>query len=535
MNLWLSLNKALTLWPSSEALVDGERRFTYQQFGERVASLLNSLRSLGLKRGSVAAISCPNTAEFMEVYYACGIEGIVLVPLNYRLAVEELRAIITDSDAELIFFHQRFADCAKQVLPYCKKIKNVIVIGENPEGSLLTIEHTPGMTKHQYEDLCAEKSAKFESIPYIQPDDLAHLYYTSGTTGRPKGVMLSHGNVMFNALGAISELKLSDHDTWIHAAPLFHLADAWATFAITWVGGKHVFLPQFHAKDTLSTINKEKVTVTVLVPTMLNAMVNDPAVGEFSYDSLRMLLTGGSPIAPEVVRRVMKTFGCEYVQLYGLTETSPFLTVSCPKAEHKDLSEDSQIEIRAKTGRPYIGAEVKVVRDDGQEVAKNGIEVGEIVARGPTITRGYWKQPEATALAIKDGWFHTGDLAVIDEHGYINIVDRAKDMIISGGENVYSTEVEYAIYEHSAVAECAVFGIPDERWGETVHAVIVKKPGHDAVKEDDFIAFVKEKLASYKAPRSVEFMSELPKTGSGKIYKKEMREKYWAGRMKQVN
>lgn len=533
MNLWLSLNKALTLFPEREALVDGNRRFTYRQFGERVASLLQFLRSAGLKKGSVAAISCPNTADFMEVYYACGIEGIILVPLNYRLAAEELREIINDADAEMIFFHSQFSDCAKEILPHCPQLKNLVIIGDGDAQTLKEI--APKLQTHQYESLCQNKEARFQRIPYLGADDLAHLYYTSGTTGRPKGVMLSHGNVMFNALGAIAELRLSDADTWIHAAPLFHLADAWATFAITWVGGKHVFLPQFNAKDTLRTISEEKVTVTVLVPTMLNAMVNDPNIGQFKYDSLRMLLTGGSPIAPEVVKRVMKAFGCEYVQLYGMTETSPFLTVSCPKSEHQDWHEDKQVEIRAKTGRPYIGAEVKVVRSDGDEVVNNGLEVGEIIARGPTITRGYWKQPEATAQTIKDGWIHTGDLAVVDEQGYINIVDRKKDMIISGGENVYSTEVEYALYEHSGVAECAVFGIPDERWGESVHAVVVRKPGNDKLSEEDLIAFVKERLAKYKAPRSVEFINELPKTGSGKIYKKELREKYWAGRVKQVN
>lgn len=532
MNLWLSLNKALTLYPEREALVDGTRRFTYRQFGERVASLLQFLRAAGLKKGSVAAISCPNTAEFMEIYYACGVEGIILVPLNYRLAAEELREILNDAEAELIFFHWQFADCAAEILPHCSQLKHVVMIGD--AGTKKFPSH-PNLQAHEYEALCQTKGARFDNVPYLSADDLAHLYYTSGTTGRPKGVMLSHGNVMFNALGAISELGLCDADTWIHAAPLFHLADAWATFAITWVGGKHVFLSQFQSKDTLQKISEEKVTVTVLVPTMLNAMVNDPDVGQFKYDSLRLLITGGSPIAPEVVKRVMRTFGCEYVQLYGMTETSPFLTVSCPKAEHKNWDEDKQVEIRAKTGRPYIGAEVRVVHPDGAEVTNNGKEVGEIIARGPTITRGYWKQPEATAQAIKDGWIHTGDLAVVDEHGYINIVDRKKDMIISGGENVYSTEVEYALHEHPGVHECAVFGIPDERWGEAVHAVVVAKPGNEALSEEDLIAFVKERLAKYKAPRSIEFMSELPKTGSGKIYKKEMREKYWTGRVKQVN
>lgn len=529
MNLWLSLNKALSLWPDKEGLVDGEKRFTYRQFGDRVASLIHSLREFGLKRGSTVAISSPNVHEYMEIYYACAASGIVLVPLNYRLANEELEDIIADSDAELLFIHTEFWKHAVELLPECVGLRHVVWIGPRQPRS---VENTAA-EQHTYDDLL-QTPAKFENLPHMQADDLAHLYYTSGTTGRPKGVMLTHGNVGTNALSAVAELCFNEMDTWIHAAPLFHLADAWSTFAVTWVGGKHVFVPHFHSKEVLKIIGEEKVTATVLVPTMLNAMLNDPHVSEFDYSSLRMLITGGSPIAPETVRRVMRTFGCEYVQLYGMTETSPFLTISRPKPAHLNLPEDKQVEIRAKTGRPYIGAEVKVVRPDGDEVKWDNREVGEIIARGPTITRGYWKQAEATAQTIKDNWIYTGDLAVVDENGYINIVDRKKDMIITGGENVYSTEVEYALYEHAAVAECAVFGIPDERWGEAVHAVVVLRPGND-VSEEELIHFVKERLAKYKAPRNIEFLSELPKTGSGKIYKKELREKYWTGRVKQVN
>lgn len=530
MNLWLSFNKAISLWPDREALVDGEKRFTYRQFSERVAALLERMREFGLNRGSTVAISCPNASEYMEVYYACAISGIVLVPLNYRLASEELVDIVADSDAELIFIHTEFWKQALELLPECKGLRQIVWIGHKHSRDLDNVD----AQQHNYEDLLT-KPGSFEDLPHLQADDLAHLYYTSGTTGRPKGVMLSHANVGINALSAVAELGLTANDTWIHAAPLFHLADAWSTFAITWVGGKHVFLPHFKSTETLDLISREKVTATVLVPTMLNAMLNDPQVGNFDFSSLRVLITGGSPIAPETVRRVMKTFGCEYIQLYGMTETSPFLTISRPKSEHLDLPEDRQIEIRSRTGRPYVGAEVKVVRADGSAVKGDNKEVGEIIARGPTITRGYWKQPEATAQAIKDSWIHTGDLAVVDEHGYINIVDRKKDMIITGGENVFSTEVEYAIYEHPSVAECAVFGIPDERWGEAVHAVVVLKAGHDPIEEEELISFVKDRLAKYKAPRGVDFLSELPKTGSGKIYKKELRDKYWKGRIKQVN
>lgn len=511
MSLWLSLNKAISIWPERQAIVDGEKRFTYKEFGFRVANLAKFLRESGLKKGDCAAIASPNCHEFLEVYYACAILGIVLAPLNWRLSEVELAAILKDADVKLLFIHQDFATSAY------------------PE-----IEQIIWINAEEYEPLANNGTGDFPELPNLSNDDLAHLYYTSGTTGRPKGVMLTHGNVMFNALGAVAELDLKDKDSWIHAAPLFHLADAWSCFAMTWVGGKHVFLPQFHPTKALEIIAAEDVTVTVLVPTMLNAMLNDENIEKFDYSSLRLLITGGSPIAPETVRRLTQTFNCEYIQLYGLTETSPFLTVSRPKFEHRDLSEDQLIEVCSRTGRPFIAAEVRVVRDDGSDVLKNNSEVGEIIARGPTVTSGYWKQPEATAQAIRDGWFHTGDLAVIDEHGYINIVDRSKDMIISGGENIYSTEVEYCLYEHPAVLECAVIGVPDQHWGETVKAIVVIRPGQTA-SETELIDFVRTKLARYKAPRSVDFLKELPKTGSGKIYKKGLRELFWKEQSRQVN
>lgn len=530
MNLWLSLSKALSLWPDREAVVDHHKRFTYRQFGERVANLSSMLqKKIGLRKGSVAAILSVNCHEYMEMYYACAVAGIILVPLNYRLSVIEIAEILEDAEAEFLVVHGALAPAATELLAGKHKLRHVAWLeSAAPEERRAN--------DFDFEQLVAEGNGEFPSdLPWLQQDDLAHLYYTSGTTGRPKGVMLSHGNVAFNAIGAISELSLSDADTWIHAAPLFHLADAWSCFAMTWVGAKHVFISQFNSTEVLRAIQEEKITVTVLVPTMLNALLHDPRSDEFCYKSLRLILTGGSPIAPEVVKKTISTFGCDYVQLYGMTETSPFLTLSLPKHEHMHLGEQEQIEIRSKTGRPYIGAEVKVVHADGSEVARNGVDVGEIIARGPTITKGYWKQPQATADTIRDGWIHTGDLAVLDQHGYINIVDRKKDMIISGGENVFSTEVEYVLYEHPSVKECAVFGVPDERWGEAVQAAIVKRVGYESTTETEIIEFIRERLARYKAPRAVEFHAELPKTGSGKIYKKGLREKHWQGRVKQVN
>jgi acyl-CoA synthetase (AMP-forming)/AMP-acid ligase II len=376
-----------------------------------------------------------------------------------------------------------------------------------------------------YEEILDKEQKTPPAVPEISDDDVAHLYYTSGTTGRPKGVMLSHKNVCSHALAAIAELHLTDRDNWIHVAPLFHLADAWATFAITLVGGKHVVATDFDPPLVLSAIQDEKVTITNMIPTMLNMLVNTPDVDTYDFSSLRALLSGGASIAPEVVRRIMETFRCDYIQTYGMTETSPYLTVSILKDNLVDLPPDRQFFYKAKTGRPFLGVLLKVVREDGTEVTSDDKEVGEIVVKGDIVTKGYWKQPEETAKVLKDGWLFTGDMAVVDQEGYVNIVDRKKDMIITGGENVYSVEVENVLYTHPSVLEAAVIGVPHPKWGEAVKAVVVLKPGHQA-SEEEIIQHCKEQIAHYKAPKSVDFLSELPKTGSAKIYKKGLRERY---------
>jgi acyl-CoA synthetase (AMP-forming)/AMP-acid ligase II len=346
--------------------------------------------------------------------------------------------------------------------------------------------------------------------------------------------MLSHQNVTTHALGTIAEIHLTDRDVWIHVAPLFHLADAWATWAVTWVGGTHVLVKEFDAKVVLETIEKEKVTLTNLIPTMLNLMVNYPEVGKYDYRSLRVLLSGGAPIAPEVVRKIVETFKCDYIQTYGMTETSPYLTLSILKEHLDQLPYEDRLRFKSKTGREFVGVELRVVNDRGEEVKKDEKEVGEIVVKGDIVTKGYWKLPEETAKSIKDGWLYTGDMAVMDEEGYVTIVDRKKDMILTGGENVYSTEIENILYMHPAILECAVIGVPDEKWGEAVKGIVVLKPGQETTGQE-IIQFCKDRIAHYKAPKSIDFMDALPRTGSGKIHKKGLRDSYWAGYEKKVH
>ena len=514
------LEKAVSLYADKEAVVCNEKRFTYQQFADRIYCLANFLRSAGIGRGDCIAILHPNGHEFLESYFAVAQLGAILNPLNVRLSPKELAFILKDSGASVLIASRRFGKNIESLFEMETGLNHILWTDKGEAVDLFE--------SFDYEDALKKERPAPPSVPSIADDDVAHLYYTSGTTGRPKGVMLSHKNVCIHALSAIAELRLGDHDNWIHAAPLFHLADAWATFAITWVGGKHVLVADFDPPLVLSTIQKEKITITNMVPTMLNMLVNDPDVASYDFSSFRSILSGGAPIAPDVVKKIMETFNCEYIQTYGMTETSPYLTVSILKENLSRLSSEEQFVYKAKTGRPFIGVLLKVVREDGTEVTPDNQEVGEIIVRGDIVTKGYWNRPEETADALKNGWLHTGDMAVIDSEGYVNIVDRKKDMIITGGENVYSVEVENVLYAHPAILEAAVIGVPNPKWGEAVKAVVVLKQGYEA-SEAEIIQFCKQYIASYKAPKHVDCVSELPKTGSGKVYKKGLKEKYGSG------
>ena len=518
MNIPFILEKALSLYADKEAVVCGEARFTYKQFADRVYRLANFLRSRGVGQGDCVAILHQNSHEFLESYFATAQVGAILNPLNFRLSPNELAFILRDSGASLLIASDRFVEGVEPLLEMGINLNQVLWTGS-------VVETSAPCDSMYYEEVLREEKAVAPSLPDISDDDVVHLYYTSGTTGRPKGVMLSHKNVCVHALAAVAELKLGDYDNWIHVAPLFHLADAWATFAVTWVGGKHVIAADFDPPLVLSAIQQEQITITNMIPTMLNMLVNTPGVETHDFSSLRAILSGGAPIAPEVVRKIMETFKCDYIQTYGMTETSPYLTVSILKENLAYLSDEEQFLYKAKTGRPFIGVLLKVVREDGTEVTPDDKEVGEIVVKGDIVTKGYWNRPGETQKALRDGWLYTGDMAVVDREGYVNIVDRKKDIIITGGENVYSVEVENILYTHPSVLEAAVIGVADPKWGEAVKAVVVLKSGETAT-EEEIIQYCKHHIARYKAPKSVDFLSELPKTGSGKIFKKGLKERY---------
>jgi acyl-CoA synthetase (AMP-forming)/AMP-acid ligase II len=450
------------------------------------------------------------------------------------LAKNELKFILEDSGAEILISNQ---EPEKELIEIfsenhtSNKVHTIIWTQEQlPNKNVID-----DVQNYFYNDLLdkLDKEDFIDNINLNDSIDIAQIYYSSGTTGKPKGVILTHDNVVTHAIGAIKELKLTESDVWGHIAPMYHLADAWATFAITQVGGKHILLPKFTPDQVLKTIKNSGMTITNLIPTMLNSLVNDPNISKMDFPEVRCILSGGAPIAPDLVRKIIKTFKCEYIQTYGMTETSPYLTMSILNEHLKLLPDNKKFQYISRTGRPFITVELKVVDEAGNEVRANDREVGEIWVRGPTITPGYWNNPEETEAAFHDGWLKTGDLAVIDSEGYVNIVDRKKDMILTGGENVYSTEVEHILYEHPNILEAAVIGIPDDKWGEAVKAVVVLKEGV-TLDESELIEFCKGRLTHYKVPKSVDFVSKLPKTGSGKIYKKALKDKYWIGYLKKV-
>ncbi len=504
MDLINILSDTISSHPDKKAVVCHNKEFTYKQFGNRVGKLANALLEFGITKQNHIGVLHKNCHYFLEIYFGVLQTGAALVPLNNYLSADELYFIIKNSDTKLLICDKAFLKKVEEVNEKLDKDIKIIKTGDD------------------YENFIAAADCAFPSVE-ISVKDIAQIYYTSGTTGRPKGAILSYKNVYTHARSTISELSLKKSDVWLHAAPLFHLADAWATWAITMVGGSHVLVSDFNPKSICNTIESQEITITNLIPTMYFRLVNYPDVNKYNYSSLRVLLSGGAPISPNLVKSIIKTFKCDYIQTYGMTETSPFLTMSILKEHLKLLSYEEQLKYKSTTGRKFNGVELKVVNERGEQVKPNNSEVGEIIVKGDTISKGYWNMPQETARAFKNGWLYTGDMAVIDKEGYVTIIDRKDDMIITGGENVYSIEVENILYTHPFVLEAAVIGVPDEEWGKIVKAIIVLKDGKK-LTEKELKDYVKGRAAAYKVPKIIEFHKCLPKLGSGKICKKLLKE-----------
>ena len=525
-----SIYNTVRQYPNKIGIVGGDEdvRLSYTEFYNRINKICLFFKSVECGKGNRVAILHSNSHLFMEIYYAAAISGIILVPLNHRLSDNELAFWCNDSEVTLLISEYSFKDKIENILEQCEKIQSTVWT-HFP----VSQECDLPPTQKVYEQIIEELPQQPFEEPELSHEDIAQIFYTSGSTGRPKGVIITHMNMVFDALATIIEYRLTDSDVYLHTTPMFHLTDAVLTWAVTWMGSVHVIMSRFDPLNIMKTIEREKVTVAKMVPMMWNQIVHHPQVGEFDFSSLRLVISGGAPASPNLVENIMETFKCEYFQNYGLTEATQFLTVSRLKDFQQCLPYEDKLKCLSATGRPFFGIRVRVVDENGKDVESDGKHVGEIIAKGDIITPGYWNLAEENAKAFKDGWLYTGDLATIDEEQYIRIVDRKKEMIITGGENVYCQEIENLIYQHPDVFETAVIGVPDRKWGEAVKAVVVPKD-NCTLTEQELIAFCRDRIAHYKCPKSVDIVDELPKTGPGKIYKKGLREPYWQGHKKRV-
>jgi fatty-acyl-CoA synthase len=502
------------------AVVCGNERFTYGQFADRAARLGGALKKAGVQPGDRVAFLSMNCHRLLEAYYGVLEAGAVLLPLNVRLTAQELAFILNDSGAKVVFLEKEFLGVVDSFRSELSTVESFFLLDGPQQAGWLKPE--------SYEHLLAAAPPCRADIMEIDEDAVAELFYTSGTSANPKGVMLTHRNVYLHALHVCLTFDPTRDFAQLHTIPLFH-ANGWGVAHIlALIGGKHVILRRFDCGQIFKLIEQERIYTMCLVPAMAIALVNSPDRQKHDLSSLERVIIGGAASSPTLVREVEEKLGVTCISGYGLTETSPVLTHSFLKHGFEWEGEE-KFARQAMTGFADPGIEMRVVDDKDVDVPRDGTTVGEIITRSDGVMKGYWNQPEATAEALRGGWFHTGDMASIDQDGYLLIVDRKKDIIVSGGENISSLEVEKTIVAHPAVMEAGVIPVPDEKWGEVPMALVVLKPGAEA-SENELIEFCRARLAHYKCPRSVEFRESLPKTGTGKILKKDLRKKYWQGR-----
>ncbi len=525
MNLTLTpirfLERARALYGNKVGIVDGDVRMTYGEYADRCNRLSNALGTLGVTRGQCVAWLGYNSHELLEAYYGVVQAGAVLLPLNIRLTPHELAYILNDSETVALFYNRDFAPLVEALRPQVPGIKHYIAL-------------EPDTSDAYYEDLLSAAGADFTPPADLKDDDLAELFYTSGTTANPKGVMMTHRNLYLHALQVMAGNAIKDTIVQLHTIPLFHV-NGWGTpHTITGSGARHVIMRKFDPTEVLDIIQRERVTHFSMVPTMAVALLNHPKAAEYDLSSVEYVGIGGAASHAGLMRAIEEKLGFRAYGGYGLTETTPVLTFSHIKEHLSDQPDEERYRRQAMAGYPMPGVTLDIFDADDRPVPHDGTSVGEVVVRADNVMAGYWKQPEDTANVMRGGWFHTGDMAVIDEEGYVLIVDRKKDIIISGGENIASIEIETAVYSHPSVLECAVIAIPDEKWGEVPKALVVLKPGQ-SLTEDELVAHCRTQLPGFKVPKSVEFFDALPKGGTGKILKKELREKYWEGYEKRVH
>ena len=520
------LNRALRLYPEKLAVVCGDDRESYRTFGQRVNRLANALVALGVGKGDRVAILSPNCHRFLESFYGVTAIGAVLVPLNYRLVPADFLYIVNHAEANIFLVDHELVPIVRQIESELESVEQYVLLADSGA--------TPPARWLSYEQLIATASPAPPPDLGLEETDLATLNYTSGTTARPKGVMMTHRNLYMNAVNFALHLNVSDRDTFLHTLPMFH-ANGWGSpFAVTVMGGSHISMRRVDGPSIFDLIEREGVTLACMSPAVLAMILNYPEAAKHTLRTTPRLVVAGAPPPAAFIKQLKDRLGWGFTQVYGLTETAPFLTASQLKPHMDGLSEEEQIRYLDRAGVEMVGVNLRVVDEKGDDVAADDQQVGEVVARSNVVLKGYWRQPEETDKVTAGGWFHTGDLATIDKEGSINIVDRAKDVIISGGENVSSIEVEDALYQHPAVLECAVIGVPDEKWGETIKALVVLRDVQSP-EARELIDHCRGRLAHFKCPTSVDFVEKLPRTATGKLQKFQLREPYWAGQERRVH
>jgi fatty-acyl-CoA synthase len=502
--------RARSLYGDREAVVDGSLRLTYGQFFERCDRWSSALQSMGVQKGDRVAYIAPNTHSNLEAFYAVPQLGAVLVPLNYRLIAEDFGYMIAHSGARVVCAHPDYFEAVDSVRSQISCVEHFVALeGEKAGWS-------------SYEQILAASSGEYIAAP-ISETDLLTINYTSGTTSRPKGVMITHRNAYMNVVGTLLHRHMTCSDRYLWTLPMFH-ANGWTfVWIVTAVGGTHICLRKVEAKAVFDLVKRESVTALCAAPTVLIGIANAPEELRNGCPTGVSVFTAGAPPAAATIGMVERELGWEITHAYGATETSPLITICEPRPEHACLNREERAQIKARQGVELItSGEIKVVDPVGHEVPHDGETLGEIIVRGNVVMQGYYRDPEATAQAIRDGWFHMGDAAVVHPDGYIEIRDRIKDVIISGGENISSVEVEGILLRHPAIQEAAVVGLPHEKWGEAPHAFVVMKAGA-AVTEAQLKEFARQHMAGFKVPKGFTVLQELPKTATGKIQKYVLR------------
>jgi fatty-acyl-CoA synthase len=502
--------RAKRLYAVRTAVVDGHQRLTYAQFFERCDRWSSALQSLGINQGDRVAVIAPNTHAHLTSFYAVPQIGAVLVPVNFRLTPDDFAYIINHSGARVVCAHEDYLDAVDSIRPRLRDVEHFVALeGSRPDWM-------------EYERLVSAASPVFKEV-VINERDLLTINYTSGTTSRPKGVMITHRNAYMNVVGTLVHLPMTAADRYLWTLPMFH-ANGWTyVWTVTAVGARHVCLRKMDPTQAFRLMKDEAITCLCAAPTVLIALANAP--DDVRRDAPRgiSVVTAGAPPAAATIQRMERELGWNVTHVYGLTETAPFITVCEPRPEHGSLPLEERCVIKARQGVELVtSGELRVLDETGSEVPHDGKTLGEICVRGNVVMDGYYNDPDATAEAMRHGWFHTGDAAVVHQDGYVEIRDRFKDVIISGGENISSVEVEGTLMRHSAVLEVGVVGMPHEKWGEAPHAFVVLKPGAAATQRE-LIDFVRQHLAHFKAPHGVTFVAELPKTATGKIQKYVLR------------